>query len=407
MGYHRDGEFLKLAPFETEMRRRIWWFIVMQDAKHAMSSGMSSALLPSNWDAKEPLNINDADMSPHSTEPFKSRLGPTEMAFVLMSCQICKFLISIDGAPGMESIMMGSHADENGIDAEAVRMLGEYKTKVETLEKGLEHIEKNYIDPSAGKIHTAALCIRPMLRAKLEQLTMPMRQQPEWGREIFSSKDNLFKLMVLNTEHHVDHYDQMEATGFLWFAKLHFQLDVFAVLTGQLCRRPSGSLADRGWLGVEKTYHYHPELMDMTQKQYAVQTQFTLKAWKEREKAFAAQGKSLETPAYIIKLRELSPASSDSRSVSSATPPALQQRTQHPQQVTELDQFLGGYLDVSSLNFDMWDDNNQMTGMTMSPGDFMGNSMGNGMGNNMQGSNMNNMYGNTDMLGNISLGPSM
>lgn len=67
MGYHRDGELLGLSPFETEMRRRIWWQIIMQDAKNAMVSGLSHALLPLHWDTKSPQNVNDADLFPTAT----------------------------------------------------------------------------------------------------------------------------------------------------------------------------------------------------------------------------------------------------------------------------------------------------------------------------------------------------
>lgn len=54
----------------------------------------------------------------------------------------------------------------------------------------------------------------------------------------------------------------------------------------------------------------------------------------------------LETPPFILRLRELFPLH-DARSLaqSSATPPPPP-----PQQNGDMDQFLGEYLDVSALN---------------------------------------------------------
>jgi hypothetical protein len=35
MGLHRDGITLGLSPFETEMRRRLWWHLVHLDFRAA------------------------------------------------------------------------------------------------------------------------------------------------------------------------------------------------------------------------------------------------------------------------------------------------------------------------------------------------------------------------------------
>ena len=64
MGLHRDGELLGLKPFETEMRRRLWWQIIMLDSKYAILSGLSHTLLPRGWDTREPKNISAAPGGP-------------------------------------------------------------------------------------------------------------------------------------------------------------------------------------------------------------------------------------------------------------------------------------------------------------------------------------------------------
>lgn len=120
----------------------------------------------------------------------------------------------------------------------------------------------------------------------------------------------------------------------------------------------------------------------MSQKQYSVQAQITLKGWKLREQAFMQAGQHLETPQFIQRLRELLP-SYDSRSSaqSGATPPIFNQnesqrqatalfqspqtqkmpqpnlmQQQQQQQGANVDPFLGGLLDMSSVNWDMFGD---------------------------------------------------
>lgn len=388
MGYHRDGELLQLPPFETEMRRRIWWQIILHDTKLAIVSGLSHNFLQDVFDTKIPRNLNDADLFPGSTEPVQSREGPTEMAFILIGNRLAQFMVSENTRMGFEAVLLGqsTHGEQGEAKVDGA-MLDKYRGVARELDMDLREIERKYCDASAGGVHTAALAIRPMISTKLQEMLVPMKEQPEWGTEIFGPKDNLFKIVLMNNEHNTDAYERMAAYGFTWFVKLHFQLDVFAVLTGQLAKRPTGSLSDRGWGIVEKIYKWQPELFDVSQKQYAAQAQFTLKAWKSREQAFAAVGQAIETPLFITRLRECVP-SHDSRSSTgiSATPPSA---TQTQQPINDVDQFLGGYLDVSSLNWDMWGDmassqstsNNNQISATFFGGFGLGN-MGN-MGGQM------------------------
>ncbi|KAF4466599.1 transcription factor [Fusarium albosuccineum] len=358
MGYHRDGDFLNLNAFETEMRRRMWWQIILQDAKNALVSGLSHSMLPSSWDTKMPQNVNDADLFPESSEAVQPREGPTEMAFCLVGYQIAKFLVnaeSLHGTPGLEAAIMGDDLEDR--EPSDFPSIERYRELVDDLERNLLEVESRHIDPTAGNVHLAALTIRPMLTSKMREMLVPMRQQPEWGTEILNKKDNLFKIVLMNNEHSTNAYEVMEQAGFLWFVKFHFQIDIFTVMTKQLCQRPTGSLADRAWNMVEKIYRFHPELLDMTQRSYAVQAQTVLKAWKTREQAFMQAGQPLECPNFIYRLRDC--ATSEGRS---SEPPTQQPIAQPPTttaQMTELDPFLGGYLDVSTLNWDMWGNMNQ------------------------------------------------
>lgn len=45
MGLHRDGKALGLSPFETELRRRLWWHIVHLDFRAADMYARSLILL--------------------------------------------------------------------------------------------------------------------------------------------------------------------------------------------------------------------------------------------------------------------------------------------------------------------------------------------------------------------------
>ncbi|KAL7945393.1 N-terminal binuclear Zn cluster-containing protein [Trichoderma barbatum] len=357
MGYHRDGSQLNLTPFETEMRRRIWWQIMMLDAKCAMLSGLSQSMMITTWDTMKPLNLNDADLFPGSTEPVVERDGPTEMAFTIVLAEIFRFKLETDGSNesrAFEAAIMGQTLDDSA-DSEnnTTAIFEKFRKKAEALEEKLLDIEKNMIDIRAGNAHAAAIAIRPMLTHRLTEMLVPIQEQPEWGTEIFSPKDNFFKVLLMMMEHKTEAHEKMVAAGFQWFMRFHFQLDAFAVFTGLLHDRPVGNLSDRAWEVMRRIYSDHHEFSDMTIKPHVAQAQFVLKAWRARELAYAQNGQRIDTPNFINRLRELVPCSeSRSSGQGSVTSPTSTVTPQQP--LAGFNQFLGGYLDVSTVNWELF-----------------------------------------------------
>lgn len=272
-GYHRDGEQLNLSPFETEMRRRIWWQIFVQDSTYAMASGFGPSLMPSNWDTKEPLNLNDADLYPSRTEPFTAREGPTEMAFCIILHRMYKLSTKIVGISELGEALL----KQNG------KALDQFRHAVSEMDADVRTLEERYIDPEAGNAHQAALTMRPMLLSKLS------------GMVSDDAEDSVFRTLLATLEHECECYDQMVVYRFEWAMKLHFQPDLLAAFVLQLAKR-TGAVADRGWAIVERMYAHHPELFDMTHKQHVAQARSALRAWDSRA--------AVKTPAFITRLRE-------------------------------------------------------------------------------------------------------
>ena len=82
MGIHRDGAAFNFSPFEAEMRRRLWWNMMVLDFSAAELCGSELAPTVTVGDAKPPLYIDDADISPDSKElPPERTDGPSEMMF--------------------------------------------------------------------------------------------------------------------------------------------------------------------------------------------------------------------------------------------------------------------------------------------------------------------------------------
>jgi hypothetical protein len=293
------------------------------------------------------------------------------MAFCLFSYAIGKFLIHSQGFPGFEAVVLGNEIDHVKGPNFKHESLKKYRSMVDDLEKRLRYVQDNFTDPTAGPIHMLCTNLRQNIVGKIQNMLIPMGEQPEWGTEIKGPKDNLFKLVLVSTEHGTEVYDMVKKQGFLWFARMHFQADVFFLMVGHLCTRLTGSLVDRAWRQVEKVYQYHDELLDMSQRNNLVLASVVLRAWRKREEALILQGIPPVAPGCVFRLRELVPTSEsgttddNTPSVTSETavpPVGLRQKgaggaggdVDMGAEQPELDQFLGGFFDVTALDWDAW-----------------------------------------------------
>lgn len=91
IGLATDGTHYGLLPFEAEMRRRLWWQIVLIDSRASEVSGAGPNILTYTWNTKVPLNFNDSDLFPDMRTPPPERPGLTEMAFCRIRCEIANF----------------------------------------------------------------------------------------------------------------------------------------------------------------------------------------------------------------------------------------------------------------------------------------------------------------------------
>lgn len=83
MELHKDGSKLGLSPFEAEMRRRLWWHIIMLQIRTSENYSCDP------WQYGEgmvdlPMNINDEDMDPSSHRPPQPRTETTEMTMCII-----------------------------------------------------------------------------------------------------------------------------------------------------------------------------------------------------------------------------------------------------------------------------------------------------------------------------------
>jgi hypothetical protein len=88
LGLHQDPATHGLKPYIAEMRRRLWWQIVILDVLTAEESDMDPALREQDFDTKMPSNVNDQDLDESVWKPVLSQNRWTEMIFALQRIEI-------------------------------------------------------------------------------------------------------------------------------------------------------------------------------------------------------------------------------------------------------------------------------------------------------------------------------
>ncbi|KAI1776007.1 fungal-specific transcription factor domain-containing protein [Hypoxylon cercidicola] len=350
MGLHRDGEFLGLPPFETEMRRRLWWRILLLDAMYALMSGLGHSLLPRSWDTKAPLNVNDSDLYPTMTM-IQPKDSPTDMIFCLICCEIARLMVD---TPELHVVIMQNEMGSENLDPDK---LEKASRRIDELDRTMTGILQKYSDLSMGPVHVLATETKSMMIEKLRELSCPMKNQPEWGTEILNAKDHLFKLSLTAGEHNLRMYQCPGVNRlFLWYMMSHFQIEVFIYMIGQLSCRTTGKLVERAWAAVEEFYLFHTEMFDLSYKAHLAAAIFTIRGWRLREKVLReASGSAPETPGYIVKLQSLLPADETKRTLSNESPdlPNLNAGTTgtvQPSVDVSWDQMLG-FVDAGSIEW--------------------------------------------------------
>jgi hypothetical protein len=139
MGLDQDGTSLGLCPFETEMRRRLWWLLKTHDAQTAERCGLSEFqgcdMDPNR--TKLPTNIDDKELFPGDISPLAESETLTDMVFVYTryglasfhSASYTKFLLQGNGSSQWEGYL-ASEKGRTELDSPLDRLEGSVKSKV-------------------------------------------------------------------------------------------------------------------------------------------------------------------------------------------------------------------------------------------------------------------------------------
>jgi hypothetical protein len=308
LGIHRDGTHLGLPPFETEMRRRLWWQVFILDTHSAILSGSGSITFHNSWDAKTPLNVNDEDIFPGMQAFPLEREGPTEMFFCLLRHEFGRFFRIAKSLHTPQSIVNMPRKEKNG--------------QIDDVERNIEQRFLRYCDPLSN-LHYLAQTAGRCAIASMRLITNLPRFQPDKGASMTRSEHAaLFRHALMIVKYDNMSYTDPRIRGYRWHVRAYFQYNAFVYILTELCQHGLGPDVDQAWVQVAAVITNHPEMKGQRALQVAV-IRLVCKAWSVRAAALIQAGEQPVPPPGIVDIlamRARAERSADSASGSGSTP---------------------------------------------------------------------------------------
>ena len=285
MGLHRDGTTFGLKPFETELRRRLWWQICIIDSRSSeyhcnepIARGFAS-------DTKPPLHIDDADLSPNMPEPPAERWDrATDMTLTLVRCEaiqtgwrlgLIKENWKQTGGLASTSSAIAGEGDDSYPNTPPSKKLGP-ETLIQKLEARLRDKYLPICDPSVP-FQMLSSAVARIILARFRLITkysaasrgatrggghqqnrdrglIPTAASEDASQLDYNLRNELFHISSEILEVSGTLLTNQAITQWTWYSKTHIQWGAMAFVLSELCARPHSPECDRAWDSVTTVY---------------------------------------------------------------------------------------------------------------------------------------------------------
>lgn len=302
MGLERDGVSLGLPPFETEMRRRIWWLLKTHDFRTAELCGLAKFrdLDTGPESTKWPTNVNDDQLYPGMPSLVAESNKLTDILFIALRYELANFAagrVARFRGQGKNSSQFNLHASGSD-EVEIDKAFREVEETVET-----KYIR--YCDPSQP-LHLFTMVIARLSMNHVRFLRHHPRRWASIEQTPLSERQWVWEVSIKLLEQHNMVVSNPQLKRFAWHGAYYQQWHVFIHVLDTLRANPLMADAEKAWQLIGNTYENSPSLVFDTKKPIHVAVgNLCLKAYSDREAAL--QNGNIyppPTPDFILQLRQ-------------------------------------------------------------------------------------------------------
>lgn len=229
-----------------EMRRRLWWQVLVLDIHASEDRGSDPMIHAATFNTKRPSNVNDEDLDPESTYPVTPKTGFTKMTFCVINHEMWRLIqqcnIMVPDFPGNEPGHLQSVP---------------FEEKVAALSIFQHHLDKEYLvhldlrDPLQWITNMVS---RLILKRFWLAAYHPLNQEQRVTHYEGLTKDQVLLTTVEVME--VAHCLETEpiTAQYEWFLKSWVQWHALAVALAELCVQNQGPLVQRAWNIIDAVF---------------------------------------------------------------------------------------------------------------------------------------------------------
>ena len=235
------------SPFETEMRRRIWFAIGILDLQAAFDGGSYSLLTDGALFNYPPLHINDIDISINSLDPPPIRSAYSDMTFCSTTHEMLQRMREMLHAP---------------VDAEGHPLVKQNWTqRLAIVNSTTRNLEQKYLI-HCDNAETFQRFTKVVAEAMLVLLRLLVRRPMYRISSVGPPPDDGFSVLDTATEvleSTARKSDHNEFGAWQWFGWNKWY--ALAVLLAELCEFTEGPRIDRAWVIAEDSFEKYKDMI--------------------------------------------------------------------------------------------------------------------------------------------------
>lgn len=295
MGIHREASLARCTPFEAEMRRRLWWSLMLYDTRRGEMADYKDSSLAPTWDCRVPLNVNDSDLRPEMKEPPTNKTQPSDAFFVVVRSKLADFVRHT-----------AAHLEFTNPALKPIARELPEGGSIAGLERRIEAEDLAGCDEE-NPVHFMTVWHARAYLARCHLLEHYAGASARSGPPTDAQLDTTLSLTIRMVACDTKMMTAAHARGYRWFLRVYFPFPAFIHIIHDLRRRPRGALAGRAWEAMGDNYEVR---FRRTGSQLAplfkLFSRFVMSAWEACEAA-VRPGEEVATPKIVLKIRERTP----------------------------------------------------------------------------------------------------
>ena len=321
MGLERDGSSLGLPPFESEMRRRIWWLLKTHDYRTAELCGHTKFqdLDICIGATSGPTNLNDNQLYPGMPSLPVASKSLTDVVFVVVRHELTSF------AAGRVAKFRREGKAPQKWDLASLSDKPDMEEAFTELEEVLETKHLRYCDPSQP-LHLMTMLMARAAVNNVRFLTHHPRRWASLEQTPLSERELIWEISIKTLEQHTMLQSNPQLKQFAWQAAFALQWHAFIHVLDTLRANPLIPDAEKAWRLVSHIYENNSDMVLDTRRPIHVAVgNLCLKAYSAREAALQTRNMYFPpTPECILQLRQ-------QREVAKAKRQARNSKTSRPE----------------------------------------------------------------------------